>query len=65
MTAERYWEARWRDLEKKKDRLERCIAMAMGCLDPLAKRPDEALAWYRLLDAIEGREPRSSLSNGD
>jgi hypothetical protein len=42
-------------------RLLRCIQMAMGCLSPLTR--DEKLAWYRLLDAIEGREPRKSLDD--
>ncbi len=42
-------------------RLLRCINAAMGCLHPLSDRPDERLAWYRLLDALEGREPRQSL----
>ncbi len=42
-------------------RLLRCINMAMGCIDPLSKNRNERLAWYRLLDAIEGREPRSFL----
>ncbi len=43
-------------------RLLRCINMAMGCLDVFSKNPDERLAWYRLLDAIEGREPRKALN---
>ncbi len=43
------------------ERLRRCISMAMGCLSPHSQRPDERLAWYRLLDATEGREPRSRL----
>lgn len=42
-------------------RLLRCIQMAMGCLSPL--HPNEKLAWLRLLDAIEGREPRKGLNN--
>lgn len=42
-------------------RLLRCITMAMGCISPLSRNLDERLAWYRLLDAIEGREPRYSL----
>jgi len=37
--------------------------MAMGCISPLSERSDERLAWYRLLDAIEGREPRQSLTD--
>lgn len=41
------------------NRLRRCIESAMGCLDPLSNIPDERLAWYRLLDALDGREPRS------
>jgi hypothetical protein len=40
------------------ERLKRCITMAMGCISPLGKTKDERLAWYRLLDAMEGREPR-------
>ena len=43
------------------ERLHRCIRMAMGCLDPLSKNYDERLAWHRLLDALEGREPRVSI----
>ena len=43
------------------DRLLRCINMAMGCLDPNSANVDERLAWYRLLDAITGREPRNAL----
>lgn len=42
-------------------RLLRCINMAMGCLSPLAKTADERLAWLRLLDGMEGREPRDKL----
>jgi hypothetical protein len=42
------------------ERLLRCIRMAMGCLDPLSPRPDERLAWFRLLDGVEGREPRTT-----
>ena len=41
------------------DRLRRCISMAMACLDPLSSNPDERLAWYRLLDALDGKEARS------
>jgi hypothetical protein len=40
------------------ERMRRCITSAMGCLDPLSRNLDEQLAWHRLLDAIEGREPR-------
>lgn len=40
------------------ERLRRCISMAMGCISPLSKNIDEVLAWQRLLDASEGREPR-------
>lgn len=40
-------------------RMRRCVEAAMGCLDPLSRNNDERLAWYRLLDAMEGREPRS------
>ena len=43
------------------ERLLRCINMAMGCISPLSKNIDERLAWFRLLDTIEGREPRDSL----
>lgn len=39
-------------------RLRLCISMAMGCISPLSKNIDERLAWYRLLDALEGRFPR-------
>lgn len=46
-------------------RLLRCIDMAMGCLDPNSTKPDEALAWWRLLDAKEGREPRAGFRNVD
>jgi hypothetical protein len=42
-------------------RVLRCVNMAMGCISPLSKNPDERLAWYRLLDAMEGREPRNRL----
>ena len=42
-------------------RLMRCIRMAAGCISPLSNNVDERLAWYRLLDAIEGREPRGRL----
>ncbi len=45
----------------REERLLRCISMAMGCLSPHSQRPDERLAWYRLLDAKDGREPRASL----
>jgi hypothetical protein len=50
--------------EAKEDnaRLRRCIHMAMGCISPLSKNPDERLAWYRLEDAVNGREPRASLT---
>jgi len=52
-------------LREENERLKRCITMAMGCITPLAKNVDERLAWYRLLDAIEGREPRSSLTQAE
>jgi hypothetical protein len=39
-------------------RVLRCVRMAMGCISPTSRDPDERLAWYRLLDAVEGREPR-------
>lgn len=42
-------------------RILRCVNMAMGCLDPHSQNADERLAWYRLLDALEGREPRDKL----
>jgi hypothetical protein len=42
--------------------MRRCITMAMGCLDPLSNDPDERLAWYRLHDALEGKEPRNCLT---
>lgn len=47
---------------KEPGRLRRCISMAMGCISPI-HGGDESLAWYRLLDALEGREPRSSLTS--
>lgn len=44
---------------KENRRLHRCITMAMGCLDPDSKNPDERLAWFRLFDAESGvGEPR-------
>lgn len=48
-------------MSKEEDRLRRCITMAMGCINPLSESRDERLGWYRLLDALEGREPRASL----
>ena len=39
-------------------RVLRCAYMAMGCLDAESANRDERLAWLRLLDAMEGREPR-------
>lgn len=45
------------------ERMLRCIHMAMGCISPLSRNYDERLAWYRLLDAIEGREPRQALEH--
>lgn len=42
-------------------RLRRCIGEAMGCLDSDSANPDEKLAWYRLHDAMQGREPRAQL----
>ena len=42
------------------ERLRRCINMAMGCLDMFASK-DQALAWYRLKDALDGREPRDKM----
>ena len=44
------------------ERLRCCITMAMGCLDPLSKNPDERLAWYRLHDALNGKEARTCLT---
>jgi len=41
------------------EQMRRCIQGAMGCLDPLSTNNDERLAWFRLQDALEGREPRS------
>ena len=46
-------------------RLMRCIDMAMGCLDPTSRNPDEVLAWHRLFDAEMGREPRPSLTGNE
>ena len=46
-------------------RLLRCINAAMGCLSPLSKNVDERLAWHRLLDAFEGREPRTRVEKKD
>lgn len=43
-------------------RLTRCVVMAMGCLDPNDDNPDVRLAWFRLVDAIDGNEPRASLA---
>ena len=42
-------------------RLNRCITMAMGCLDPESSNPDERLAWLRLSDGMNGKEPRATL----
>lgn len=55
--------ARWNTRPDGGDslRLKRCIDMAMGCLDATSTNPDERLVWLRLLDAAEGREPRSAL----
>ena len=47
--------------EMNVERLIRCIRMAMGCISPLSANVDERLAWYRLLDAVEGKEPRDRL----
>lgn len=41
------------------EKVMRCIDAAMACLDPESSSADERLAWLRLLDAKEGREPRS------
>jgi hypothetical protein len=49
------------ELKDENARLRRCINMAMGCISPLSENPDERLAWYRLEDAVNGREPRASL----
>lgn len=43
------------------ERLKRCISMAMGCINPDATDRDLRLAWFRLADALDGREPRASL----
>lgn len=45
-------------LETEISRLKRCISMAMGCIDPESRNPDERLAWLRLHDALAGKEPR-------
>ena len=50
-------------MSRAEDRMRRCITMAMGCLDPLSRDPDERLAWYRLADALDGKEPRSCLTH--
>ena len=42
-------------------RILRCVNITMGCFDPQSQNADERLAWYRLLDAFEGREPRDRL----
>lgn len=42
-------------------RVLRCVYMAMGCLSPIAANRDERLAWLRLSDAVNGREPRDGL----
>lgn len=44
-------------------RLLRCINAAMGCLSAYGATEWERLAWYRLLDAREGREPRDKLTD--
>jgi hypothetical protein len=49
------------EVARQVERMGRCVTMAMRCLDPLSENPDEALAWHRLLDAIEGNEPRASV----
>ena len=53
------------DVIEKNQRLIHCIEMTMGCLNPLSKNNDERLAWYRLLDAINGDEPRENLAKED
>ncbi len=51
--------------QAKCERLERCVTSAMGCLDASGiGGPDQRLAWLRLLDATEGREPRAALTQG-
>jgi hypothetical protein len=49
-------------MSRVEDRMRRCITMAMCCLDPLSNEPDERLAWYRLKDALDGKEPRNCLT---
>lgn len=53
------------DLANESARIMRCVRMAMGCISPLSKNNDERLAWFRLLDAVEGREPRPALKERD
>ena len=53
------------DQREEIERLHRCTAMAIGCLNPESVNLDERLAWYRLLDAKEGREPRASHTTGE
>jgi hypothetical protein len=52
---------KYTELTAQVSRQRRCIHMAMGCISPLSANNDERLAWFRLLDAIEGREPRGGL----
>jgi len=52
---------KYSELTEQVARQRRCIHMAMGCISPLSPNNDERLAWFRLLDAIEGREPRAGL----
>lgn len=51
------------ELKRENKRLLRCINMAMGCITPLSRNVDERLAWYRLADAIQGKEPRAALAS--
>lgn len=44
------------------ERLKRCISMAMGCINPEATDRDLRLAWFRLADALDGKEPRAALA---
>jgi hypothetical protein len=46
---------------EREAQLIRCITMAMGCLDPDSPSIDESLAWWRLSDALAGREPRAGI----
>jgi hypothetical protein len=47
------------------NRVLRCAYMAMGCLSPMSQNPDERLAWHRLCDALDGREPSPTMTRHD